>query len=86
MNDAILTFVLRRIQKNGAIPEAVSILDFDYRGAGFVDSIGIMKFVLDIEAEFGIEISDADMEDRAFSTVGGLVSIIERRLQQRRPG
>lgn len=83
MNNAILAFVLEKIQKKGKIPDTTSCLAFDYRRAGYVDSIGIMKFVLEIEAEFDIEISDADMESPTFSTIGGLVTIIEAHLSQR---
>lgn len=83
MNDAILAFVLKKIQKKGKIPDTTSCLAFDYRRTGYIDSIGIMKFVLEIEAEFEIEISEADMESPAFNTIGGLVAIIEAHLLQR---
>lgn len=85
MNDPILAFVLQRIQKRGVIPADTPVLAFDYRRSGFIDSIGIMKFILEIEAEFDIEISDADMEAPTFSTVGGLVELISRKLQKRHP-
>ncbi|GAB2182499.1 hypothetical protein DLREEDagrD3_27220 [Denitratisoma sp. agr-D3] len=57
-------------------------MELDYRRAGYVDSIGIMKFVLEIEAEFDIEISEAEIESPAFSTIGGLVRIIDEHLRQ----
>ena len=82
MDKTVLSFVLKKIQAKGKIPEMQSLMDWDYRRAGYIDSIGIMKFVLEIEAEFDIEISEADMESPAFSTIGGLVAIIKAHLSK----
>jgi len=35
-----------------------------------------MKFIFQIEEKFDVEISEEDMMDESFSTIGGLVQII----------
>lgn len=54
--------------------------EFNYIDSGYVDSIAVVKFVIEIEAKFDIEISEEDMMSPQFRTVGGLVAIIETKL------
>lgn len=78
--EAIQEFVLQLIEKDFSLPGGIDIESFSYIDKGYVDSIGVIKFVLDIESQFGIEISESDMESTGFRTVGGIVSIINRQL------
>ena len=50
---------------------------FNYVETGYVDSIEMIRFVLEIESEFGVEITAGDMELAEFKTIGGLVSMID---------
>lgn len=43
---------------------------------GYIDSLGIFQFFLDVETEFGVRFSEADMGDLRLSTVKGLVELI----------
>ena len=52
--------------------------DYNYRHD--IDSLELVRFVLDLERHFGISISDADIEHPDFNTLGGLVRIIESKL------
>ena len=80
MTDSIRQFVLQLIGKKAKLPPGVDVDSFNYIDSGHVDSIGIIKFVVAIEAQFYIEISEADIESPEFRTVGGVVSIINRKL------
>lgn len=73
-------FVLDLIEKDAPIPEGISLESFNYIDTGYVDSIGVIKFVVDIETRFDIEISDMELESAEFRTVGGVVSMINRKL------
>lgn len=55
--------------------------DFNYRKSGTVDSLGTVRLILSLEERFGITFTDDDVRQPEFSTVGGLVAAIERRLQ-----
>ena len=80
MTDSSRQFVLRLIGKKRKVPKDGDIDSFNYIDSGHVDSIGIIKFVVAIESDFDIEISEADIEFPEFRTVGGLVSIISRKI------
>ena len=80
MTDSIRQFVIKSIEKRTKLPKGIDIDSFNYIDTGYVDSLGIIKFVADIESTYDIEISDSDIESAEFRSVGGLVSIINRKL------
>lgn len=49
----------------------------DYIKEGYIDSISIIRFVLDIERHFDVRISDNDMSSEKFRSVRGLAGIVE---------
>ena len=73
----IKEFIINYIEKKGKLPEGINLDEFNYIETGYVDSIGIMKFIVEIEKEFDIEISDDDMISPEFKTIGGLIGIIK---------
>lgn len=56
----------------------------DFIAAGIVDSIGIIKFVLELESQFGIELLDSDIESAQFRNVRGLLEMIGQKTANRR--
>jgi poly(ribitol-phosphate) beta-N-acetylglucosaminyltransferase len=77
MREYILKFVVAMIEKKGKLPKGADLEAFDYLEAGYIDSLGLTKFIVRIESEFGVEISDADIDSPRFRTIGGVVSLIE---------
>ena len=75
----IKEFVVDYIERKGSIPIDCDIDSFNYVKSGHIDSMGVFKFLIDIESEFGIEMSDDDLLSQEFMTIGGLVSIISRK-------
>ena len=80
MENKIKDFVINYIEKKGKLPKDINLDEFNYIETGYVDSIGIMKFVVEIEKEFDIEITDDEIISPKFKTIGGLVKIIEGKL------
>lgn len=78
--DSIREFVLRSIQKRSKLPRDCDLDSFDYVASGHVDSIGIIKFIAEIEARFDIEIIESDIESPQFRTIAGIVSIIGQKV------
>ena len=74
--DEIKQFVMQSIRKRGTIPKGVSWNTFNYFDSGVVDSMEIIKFVLELESRFDVEILESDMESEPFRTIGGLVAMI----------
>jgi acyl carrier protein len=79
MQTEIRPFVRALLSKKAPLPNGFDD-ESDFIDAGIVDSIGVIKFVLEVESRFRIEISDADIESGEFRTVRGLVGLIERRI------
>jgi D-alanine--poly(phosphoribitol) ligase subunit 2 len=78
MQTEIRPFVLALLGKKAPLPRGFDDVT-DFIDAGIVDSIGIIKFVLELESRFEIEISEADIESDEFRTVQGLVEILRRK-------
>lgn len=77
---------LRRIvtgflEKKNKLPAGGTLDSFNYIDSGHVDSMGIIQFVVSLESEFGIEITDQEMESPAFRTVGGILDLLETKLR-----
>ena len=54
--------------------------NLNYHKQGLVDSLGMVRLILTLESKYGIVFTDEDVSDPAFTTVGGLVAIIERKM------
>ena len=81
--DSVCDYVCRLIQKKSRFPDDCVIDELDYLETGYIDSMALIKFVLDIESKFDIEISEFDMLSPQFRTVGGLVRLIGEKLGAR---
>ena len=78
--DNIRSFVLNKIQKKEKISETVDIDSLDYIKEGYVDSIGLIKFVVELETEFDIEITDEEISSNEFRVVGDLIKLIHKKI------
>lgn len=70
-------FILKYLSKKGKLPKDINIDEFNYIDTGYVDSMGLLKFVVELEQEFDIEISDDDMMLPEFKKIGGLGALIQ---------
>ncbi len=74
MREAITAFIIKYFEKKKPIKDGLDINSVNYLEEGFVDSLGLMKFIVALEEEFEIEITDQDMEHDSFYLVAGLVN------------
>lgn len=80
MQDNIKLFILELLKKKSSLPKDFNE-ENDFIKAGIIDSIGTIKFILEIESRFDIEITDEDIESNDFRSVQGLIKIIKRKIQ-----
>jgi acyl carrier protein len=73
-------FILDYLQAEYAIPPDVCPQALNFVEAGYVDSIGVIRFIAELEDTFGIEFSDEELTSPAFRTVGTLTGIIEGKI------
>ncbi len=78
----VRSLVLSLLEKKTKLPKGFDDAT-DFITAGIVDSIGIIKFVLELESQFGIEFLDSDIESAQFRTVKGLLEMIGRKMADR---
>lgn len=78
-NNNIQQFIIELIEKKAKLPQQFE-LSFDFMQSGHVDSMGLIKFILAIELEFDIEISEADFESEGFTTIGGIINLISEKV------
>lgn len=53
-----------------------NLLATDYFAAGWLSSMEVVEFVMEIERQFGIQFSEMDLQDRRFVTISGLSELI----------
>ncbi len=73
-------FILHYVQKKAKLPQGADLARFDYIDAGYVDSMGMIKFVMAIESEFQIVVEDEELGSSAFRTIDGIVGLIESKI------
>lgn len=73
-------FILGLLQKKYTIDKNIDIKTLNYVESGYVDSLSIIQFIVEIENEFGIEFSDDELADPSFKVVGELINLIERKM------
>lgn len=74
-------FILAELSRKGRVPNSTDVDHLDYRRSGHVDSIGLIKFVLNLEREFDIEFSEEEVGSPSFRVVGSLVGLVESKLR-----
>ncbi|HFD86549.1 MAG TPA: acyl carrier protein [Gammaproteobacteria bacterium] len=80
MNESVKEYVVDFIEQKGRLPVDVDYTTFDYIDSGHVDSMRLIRFVIELESQFDMEILDEDMESLAFRTINGLVDIISAKI------
>lgn len=73
-------FIIGILQKKYTIDKNINIETLNYVESGYVDSLGIIQFVVEIEDEFGIEFSDDELADPSFKIAGELIKLVERKV------
>ena len=59
------------------IPRDLVTPDYDLIANRLIDSLGLLQIVAFMESEFGIEVLDEELTPEHFSTVKGMVSLVE---------
>ena len=75
--DEIVSLLERRGPLQGSSDQ--EIRDYRYLDTGHVDSLNIMQFILEIEESFGISFSAEDTQSDEFRTIGGIITLVERK-------
>lgn len=78
MTASIQTYIQGLLEKRAKLPSSFNAQS-DYIKAGIIDSMGLIKFMLEIEAEYDIELNEDDIEQPAFRTLAGLSEMVHNK-------
>jgi acyl carrier protein len=81
-DEEIKNFIIKHIEKKSKLPKNTDFTTFNYIETGYIDSIGIIKFIVEIEQKFNVQISEDDIMSEKFKTVNGLADIIKRNINE----
>jgi len=78
-------FILSYIQKEYTIDPAKDPMALNYAESGYIDSMGMVKFIVDIEDEFGIAFEDEELSSPDFKVVGRLIALVDSKINNGTP-
>ncbi len=73
-------YVLDALQREYSFKEGVDIDKINYVEEGYMDSLGLLRFIGELEDEFSIEFTDDELFSSSFRVVGELISLIEEKV------
>ena len=79
----IRAFIVDLLKKKGPLPDIADIGEFNYVTSGHIDSLGMMKFLLQIESKYDFEFGDKELEYEGIRTPNGMAAIVFRLLSHR---
>ena len=74
-------YILMMLQREYSFKEGVDVNSIDYIAEGYMDSIGMMQFIVDLEAEYGIQFTDEELSSNEFRIVGKLIHLVEEKVE-----
>ena len=72
-------FILDRLQKEYSFKEGTDIEKINYVEEGYMDSLGLIQFIGELEDEFDIEVENDELDLENFKSVHAIVSFIENK-------
>lgn len=81
MINKIRAYIVNELEKKSPLPKDVDINEYDYLSSGHIDSMGIIKFIMNIEEKYDIELTDEDIQSGEFRTIGGIAYLINKKLR-----
>lgn len=79
MSPPIKDIIVELLLKKGPLPDGIEINEFRYLDSGHIDSLGLIKFIFELEERFDVTLSSEDIQSKEIGTVAGLVSLIEKK-------
>lgn len=77
-------FILDRLQREYSFKDGTDIDAINFVDEGYMDSLGLLQFIGEMEDEFGIEFTDEELESGSFRIVGELIAMVEKKLEAAR--
>lgn len=73
-------YILNALQREYTFKSGVDVETIDFVEEGYLNSLAIIQFVVELEDEFNIEFSEEELNDPDFRVVGKLVELVEKKV------
>ena len=74
-------FVLEALQREYSFKQGVDVDSVNYIQEGYMDSLGLVQFIAELEGEFGIEFTEEELRSPSFCIVGTLIAMVEDKVK-----
>lgn len=74
-------FVLEALQREYSFKNGVDVDSINYTEEGYMDSLGLLQFIVELEAEFDIVFTEEELASPNFRKVGALIKLIEEKMK-----
>ena len=81
--DVILTDVLKILEKRGSIKDHKKILSYNFIHNSHIDSLSLIKFILELENKFKIKFKEKEINSNQFKIIGSLIKIIRKKIKNK---
>jgi acyl carrier protein len=76
---SVREYILEALQREYGFKNGVDVDNINYIEEGYMDSLGMIRFITELEDTFQIEFSEDEMESASFQFVGGLIGLVEKK-------
>ena len=74
-------YILDELQREYSFKEGSNVDEIDFLEEGYMDSIGLLQFIVQLEDEFNIHFTDDELASKEFKTVGRLIAMVEKKME-----
>lgn len=73
-------YILELLQKNYTIEDDADVDNLNYIEEGYVTSLGLIQFMIELEEKFNIRFTDDELYSEDIRVVGSLAELIEKKM------
>lgn len=77
--EKVREYVLDALQREYSFKDGVDVDSINFIEEGYMDSLGLIQFIVELEDEFGIQFTEDEMNLLDFRRIGGLIELVERK-------
>ncbi len=75
----IREFILERLQREYTF-KSEEVDEINYMDEGYMDSLGVVQFIAELEDRYQIEFTDEELFSPSFRVVGRLIALVESKV------
>lgn len=73
-------YIIELLQKNYTIEDDVDVDNLNYIEEGYVTSLGLIQFIIELEEKFNIRFTDDELYSEDIRVVGSLAELIQKKM------